>query len=201
MGSPRILVVDDEPDLRWVLRGLFEDAGFDVDEAEDGLAALGRLYRRDERWGKLANVLERRADLFEAAGETSRAGVMRHELGTLRAEKLGDLEGAIAKVVGDFDRIFRLVRNDTLRQSAVDLRDVGIRVLRNLEQVVGSDEPELSSDYVLVARELSIVDMFSLTNERVKGIVTREGGLTSHAAILARSMRIPTIDSSRATST
>ena len=43
------------------------------------------------------------------------------------------LEGAIAKVVGDFDRIFRLVRNDTLRQSAVDLRDVGIRVLRNLE--------------------------------------------------------------------
>jgi phosphoenolpyruvate-protein kinase (PTS system EI component) len=46
---------------------------------------------------------------------------------------------------------------------------------------------------VLAARELSIVDMFNLANEHVQGIVTEEGGLTSHAAIFARSMRIPTI--------
>ena len=104
------------------------------------------------------------------------------------------LEAAIAKVVGDFDRIFRLVRNDTLRQSAVDLRDVGIRVLRNLEsEVAGEAGTEPPSEYVLVARELSIVDMFNLSNEHVKGIITREGGITSHAAIFARSMRIPTI--------
>jgi two-component system nitrogen regulation response regulator GlnG len=41
--APRILIVDDERDLRWVLRGLFEDAGFQVTEAEDGLAALQAL--------------------------------------------------------------------------------------------------------------------------------------------------------------
>ena len=35
--------------------------------------------------------------------------------------------------------------------------------------------------------------MFSLGNERVEAIVTEELALTSHAAILARSMRIPTI--------
>lgn len=40
MNEPRILVVDDEPDLRFVLRSLFEDAGFHVDEAEDGERAL-----------------------------------------------------------------------------------------------------------------------------------------------------------------
>jgi len=104
------------------------------------------------------------------------------------------LEGAIAKVVGDFDRIFRLVQNETLRQSAVDLRDVGIRVLRNLERATGG-EPTAPPprDYILVARELSIVDMFNLANENVKGIATQAGGLTSHAAIFARSMRIPTL--------
>lgn len=104
------------------------------------------------------------------------------------------LDGAIGKVVGDFDRIFRLVQNETLRQSAVDLRDVGIRVLRNLEQrtaeLPSSGPPR---DYVLVGRELSIVDMFNRANENVKGIVTQSGGLTSHAAIFARSMRIPTL--------
>jgi phosphotransferase system enzyme I (PtsI) len=104
------------------------------------------------------------------------------------------LEGAIGKVVGDFDRIFRLVQNETLRQSAVDLRDVGIRVLRCLGQRA-SERPTTPPprDYILVGRELSIVDMFNLANENVKGIATQAGGLTSHAAIFARSMRIPTL--------
>jgi phosphotransferase system enzyme I (PtsI) len=104
-------------------------------------------------------------------------------------EQMG-LEAAISKVVSDFDRIFRLVQSETLRQSAVDLRDVGLRVLRNLGSGGAGVQPER---YVLVARELSIVDMFNLENERVLGIVTQEGGLTSHAAIFARAMRIPTL--------
>ena len=109
-------------------------------------------------------------------------------------EQMG-LEAAIGKVIADFDRIFRLVQNETLRERAVDLRDVGIRVLRNLEKGAGeeSQAPATPSDYVLVARELSIVDMFNLQNEHVLGILTEAGGLTSHAAILARSMRIPTL--------
>ena len=109
------------------------------------------------------------------------------------------LEAAIVKVISDFDRIFRLVENELLRERAVDLRDVGIRVLRNLETASAEapeEEAEASArprDYVLVARQLSIVDMFNLENEHVLGIVTEEGGLTSHAAILARSMHIPTV--------
>jgi phosphoenolpyruvate-protein phosphotransferase (PTS system enzyme I) len=108
-------------------------------------------------------------------------------------EQMG-LEAAIGKVIADFDRIFRLVQSETLRERAVDLRDVGIRVLRNLERDVGEIKPAPApSDYILAARELSIVDMFNVTNDHVLGIVTEEGGLTSHAAILARSMRIPTL--------
>ncbi len=43
MGQPHLLIVDDEPDMRWVLRGLFEDEGFVVAEADDGDAALAQL--------------------------------------------------------------------------------------------------------------------------------------------------------------
>ena len=43
MTTPRILVVDDEPDIRFVLRGLFEDAGFEVREAKDGECALAEV--------------------------------------------------------------------------------------------------------------------------------------------------------------
>ena len=47
MHRPRLLIVDDEPDLRWVLRGLFEDGGFDVAEAEDGAEALAAVARQE----------------------------------------------------------------------------------------------------------------------------------------------------------
>jgi tetratricopeptide (TPR) repeat protein len=67
------------------------------DTSDDALAALERLYRRDERWANLAKVLDRRAEICEEAGDTGRAAAIRRELGTMRAEKLGDLEGAIAR--------------------------------------------------------------------------------------------------------
>lgn len=40
MTAPSILLVEDEQDLRWVLRLLFEDAGFVVHEAADGAKGL-----------------------------------------------------------------------------------------------------------------------------------------------------------------
>ena len=43
MGRHQLLIVDDEPDLRWVLRGLFEDDGFEVAEAGNGAEALRQL--------------------------------------------------------------------------------------------------------------------------------------------------------------
>lgn len=76
-------------------------AAADLDpQCDDALVALERLYRKGERWGKLAAVLERRAEVFESEGDAARAQATRRELATLRAEKLGDMEGAIAKYEG-----------------------------------------------------------------------------------------------------
>ena len=73
-------------------------AAADLDDtSDDALAALERLYRRDERWANLAKVLDRRAEICEEAGDPGRAAAIRRELGTMRAEKLGDQEGAIAR--------------------------------------------------------------------------------------------------------
>ena len=42
----RILVVDDDPHIREVLRFALERGGFEVDEAADGLSALEQFNRR-----------------------------------------------------------------------------------------------------------------------------------------------------------
>jgi DNA-binding response OmpR family regulator len=44
MGDSRILVVDDDDDIRGLLRALLERAGHDVTEASDGRAGLRELY-------------------------------------------------------------------------------------------------------------------------------------------------------------
>lgn len=42
----RVLVIDDEPDLRLLARLVLERAGFDVDEADDGDTGLATLDER-----------------------------------------------------------------------------------------------------------------------------------------------------------
>ena len=60
------------------------------------LAALERLFRRDERWSKLADVLDQQAQMFETTN-SRRSSAIRRELAALRADKLDDQAGAIAE--------------------------------------------------------------------------------------------------------
>lgn len=57
MLSPRILVVDDDQDIRETLRLALEDEGYDVEEAEDGAEAL-QLLRNST--GPLVVILDLR---------------------------------------------------------------------------------------------------------------------------------------------
>lgn len=109
-------------------------------------------------------------------------------------ERLGARE-SVRVVFEKYDRIFQLVESEMLRRRASDLRDVATRLLRNLsdDDKRGEQKTLPTGPYILAARRLTTADMFSLDNERVDGIVAEEGGLSSHAAILARSMGIPTI--------
>lgn len=101
---------------------------------------------------------------------------------------------AVRLVVDKYDRIGRLVESDLLRRRSSDLRDVGTRLLRNLPGGGrAGPEPPPAGRYVLAAKKLTTADMFNLDNELVDGIVAEEGGMTSHAAILARGMGIPTL--------
>jgi two-component system chemotaxis response regulator CheY len=48
-GNGRVLVVDDEPDIRRVVRLTLEKAGYDVLEAEDGQAAIDVINTGENR--------------------------------------------------------------------------------------------------------------------------------------------------------
>ncbi|WP_197329946.1 phosphoenolpyruvate--protein phosphotransferase [Ralstonia syzygii] len=84
--------------------------------------------------------------------------------------------------------------NPLLAARAADLRDVGRRVLGHLEPTLRSAAQTLpDGPCILVAQDLSPSDTAALDTRRIAGIVTAQGGPTSHTAILTRTLGIPAV--------
>ncbi|WP_168627538.1 phosphoenolpyruvate--protein phosphotransferase [Cryobacterium sp. BB307] len=80
-----------------------------------------------------------------------------------------------------------------MAERAADLGDVAQRVIAHLRGVPAPGVPESDTPFILVARDLAPADTALLDLEKVLALVTREGGPTSHTAILARAKSIPAI--------
>jgi phosphotransferase system enzyme I (PtsP) len=101
-------------------------------------------------------------------------------------------EEALESVVNDMVAKFTRLSEPYMQERAMDIRDIGQRVLRNLLGVA-EHRRSFASAVVLVAQALSLSDVMAVGQEHVKGIVIATGGVTSHAAILAKSLEIPTV--------
>jgi phosphoenolpyruvate-protein kinase (PTS system EI component) len=71
-----------------------------------------------------------------------------------------------------------------LRERAVDLQDVGRRVLRLLADTLEEEPDAFDVPIILVAEDLSPSDTARLDPARIIGICTAGGGPTSHTAIV-----------------
>lgn len=84
--------------------------------------------------------------------------------------------------------------NPLLAARAADLRDVGQRVLGHIDPSLRSAAQTLpDAPCILVAADLSPSDTAALDTRRIIGIVTAQGGPTSHTAILTRTLGIPAV--------
>ena len=75
-------------------------------------------------------------------------------------------------------------------ERAADLDDVSQRVVAHLLKVPAPGVPNPGHPFVLVARDLAPADTALLDLTQVLGLVTSDGGPTSHTAILAREKSI-----------
>jgi len=78
------------------------------------------------------------------------------------------------------------------RERAIDVRDAGQRVLFNLMGLSPGDIT-LQQPSVLAAEDLTPSVTARLDTSMVIGIITAQGGATSHSAILARAMGVPAV--------
>jgi phosphotransferase system enzyme I (PtsI) len=76
-------------------------------------------------------------------------------------------------------------------ERATDLRDVGDRAIAAVLGEPPPGVPPLDGECILVAMDLAPAETATLDRSKVVGIVTEQGGRTSHTAILAAQMAIP----------
>jgi phosphotransferase system enzyme I (PtsI) len=80
-----------------------------------------------------------------------------------------------------------------MAERAADLADVAARIRAHLLGVDAPGVPESDAPCVLVADDLAPADTALLDYTKVLALVTRNGGPTSHTAILARAKSIPAV--------
>jgi phosphoenolpyruvate-protein phosphotransferase (PTS system enzyme I) len=80
-----------------------------------------------------------------------------------------------------------------LQARAADVREAGDRIISKLRSPDACTAHDYPENTVLIAEDLAPTDTLLMDITRITGFVTRRGGKTSHAAILARSKGIPAV--------
>lgn len=101
-------------------------------------------------------------------------------------------QGALAQVMIEHIRHFEAMEHTYLRERAVDVKDLGERVLGYL-QADERENREFPHDTILVSEELTASMLGEIPRNRLAGLVSVRGSGNSHVAILARAMGIPTV--------
>ena len=78
-----------------------------------------------------------------------------------------------------------------MKERAMDIEDIKQRIIRNLQKKRW--ESKIDHNVVVVSDSLTPADTILLSRNKVLAFVTDHGGLTSHAAIISRSLNIPAV--------
>ena len=160
--------------------GLLENALITVRGEVRALAdrARGTLGREEQA---LFEVYQRMLDRHALAGEIMD-----------RVREGNWAQGAVRMVIDDHVRNFEKMDDPYLRERAADVRDLGHRVLAQL-QSQNRATVTLPEDAILLGEEITTTMLVEVPAERIAGIATTRGSSNSHMAIVARALGIPTV--------
>ncbi|VAW89138.1 FIG001592: Phosphocarrier protein kinase/phosphorylase, nitrogen regulation associated [hydrothermal vent metagenome] len=100
--------------------------------------------------------------------------------------------GALKKAVLEHVSVFEAMEDPYLSERALDIRDLGIRILAHLQNV-----PDRANDYpastVLVGEEITATMLAEVPPGVLSAVISVRGSNNSHVAILARAMGVPCV--------
>lgn len=140
---------------------------------------------------KAANADAHAKPILEAgammAGDPGLAGAIDTQLQTGKG-----ITNAVSSAVDEYCAMFESL-GGYMAERVTDLRDVRDRTVARLLGQPEPGVPSLTAPSVLAANDLAPAETATLSVETCLGIITSEGGPTSHTAILAAQLGIPAI--------
>src|SRR5512133_688979 len=147
---------------------------------------------------KIKNEVEKNIGAEEAAIFDAHLMVLEDEalIGeTIREfESTGrNIETCFHLVSSRYVQAFSEIDDEYLRERAGDLRDVAQRVLQNLLGQAENALNRLADQRIVVASDITPSDSATLDRTAALALVMDSGSKTSHAVIVARSMKLPAV--------
>ena len=137
------------------------------------------------------------AEIFKAHGMILEDEEFLEKVGGVIEKERVNAEYAVSVAGEKFAKNFSNLEDDYLKARAADVQDVANRLIKNLRGEASEgkliSEMNCPEAFILVARDLSPSETVQLDKNKVLAIVTVQGTIHSHAAILARTMNIPAL--------
>lgn len=108
-------------------------------------------------------------------------------------QELMNAERALWEASEEFAQIIASLSDSYFQARAADIHDIRARIVSHLQGRPTSNLRLLNNPVIIVARDLLPSDTAGLDAAFVLGLITEQGGSTSHTAILARQMGIPAV--------
>ncbi|WP_127587588.1 phosphoenolpyruvate--protein phosphotransferase [Paenibacillus koleovorans] len=181
------------PDWEWdVPENVIDvsDLAFEFEKLHEGI----RLSKTEIEAIKndIADVLGvKESNIFDAHLAILEDPVFMNEVAAIMQRQYKAAEVAVKEVVDKFVNMFDLLDDEYMKERALDIKDVGTRLMKHLLGTMEPSQPPADQPYILVAKELTPSQFAHLDPAQLLGIVTTLGGTTSHTAIMARAMGIP----------
>ena len=160
-------------------------------ECSDDLARIGIEVE--------TSIGKAEAEIFTTQGHIMNDPKVIDGIASLVKAERKNVEWAIVKILGEFEEMMASLDSPYLRERSSDISEVKQRLLNKLGNqqagfiCEGQAHCRRGMERIIVAEELTPNMIVNMKMEKVLGFVTEHGGVTSHAAILARSLGVPAV--------
>lgn len=139
------------------------------------------------------------SEIFLAQNHIMNDAVIVRQIREIVRNTRKNVEAVIFEVYRDYEEKFRAMDSPYLRERVSDISEIRRRLLDNLKKqkpgflCEGQQHCQRGAGRIIVAEEFTADMMAHMNFEHVRAFATEHGGISSHAAIIARSLGIPAV--------
>lgn len=118
--------------------------------------------------------------------------IVERTIDIIREQKV-NAEWALAQALGNVKKKFEAIADPYIRARYADVKYAADRVFTILSGAENDPLADIGEQVIMVAHDFSPEDTMRMRSDRILGFVAEAGGVTSHTAIVARSLGIPAV--------